>query len=375
MKISSVPIKYDALQNHPVTGSYGVIVTISRGNFPLPRDLSSLFPNHTLFEQLLKIKQSKKYIKQLTHCLLFGIALCVTINLSAQQLPTFINYTNNWSLLNPAAVSPDFLIDDYYRLSVQATYRQQWIGVEDAPQTQSLAATWMPENNPILLGGQLLNDNTGAIGLTGAYGQFAYRLQVNRRHFLSLGINAGLVQYRVKVSEINLLEKNDILAGQDGNRLFPDFGLGFFYQYDDWFYAGVSVPQTFGITNTFAATDNRKYQLTRARHYYAMAGANIYLNKEKTSYFALSSWAKYLPNAPFTIDINAKYYFQDIFWLGVGGGSANLAHLEVGFIIGNGIGYLDNRLMLGFGYDFALNSTAQLLGNTMEITMRYSIDY
>jgi len=325
----------------------------------------------------MKIKQLNIYIllfRQFVCCQLVGICLVFSITATAQQLPTFINYTNNWSLLNPAAVSPDFLVDDYYRMSVQATYRQQWVGLEDAPQTQSLAATWMPENNPILVGGQLLNDKTGAIGLTGAYGQFGYRLALNRKHFLSLGINAGLVQYRVKATEINLLEKNDILTAQDGNRLFPDFGLGLFYQYDDWLYAGVSVPQTFGITNTFAS-DNRKYQLTRARHYYAMAGANIYLNREKTSYFALSSWAKYLSNAPFTLDINAKYYFQDIFWLGVGGGSTELAHLEVGFIIGNGIGYLDGRLLLGFGYDFALSATSQLLGNTMEVTMRYSFDY
>ena len=248
------------------------------------------------------------------------------------------------------------------------------MGLEDAPQTQTIAATYMAESQPILLGGQLLNDKTGAIGLTGVYGQFAYRLQMNRKHFLSLGINAGLVQYRVKVSEIRLLETNDILSNQDGMRLFPDFGIGLFYQFDDKFYGGVSVPQTFGLTNTFG-TDNQRYQLTRARHFYALAGANFYVNEEKTSYFALSSWAKYLTNAPFTLDVNAKYFFQDVFWLGIGAGSTNLAHLEFGLIIGNGIGYLDGRLTIGFGYDFALNTQAQLLGNTMELSLRYSFEY
>ena len=299
--------------------------------------------------------------------------LIFTTSLFGQQLPTFINYTNNWSLLNPAAISPDFLADDYYRFSLQATYRQQWSGLEDAPQTQSISGTWVPENHPLIIGGQLINDKTGAIGLTGAYGQFGYRLQVGRNHFLSFGLNAGLVQYRVKVSEIKLLEENDILTAQDGIKLIPDFGLGFFYQYKDWFYAGISIPQAFGITNTFAS-DNRKYQLTRARHYYALSGVNFYLNKDKTSYFALTAWAKYLTNAPFTLDINAKYYFQDIFWLGLGSGTTDLAHLEVGFIIGNGIGYLDGRLSLGFGYDFALSTNTQLLGNTMELTVRYSFE-
>lgn len=305
------------------------------------------------------------------YLIVFLFSLWNIANLSAQQLPTFLNYTNNWSLLNPAAVSPDFIKDDYYRMSIQATCRQQWMGIEDAPKTQTLAATWMPERHPLILGAQLLNDNTGAIGLTGAYGQFAYRLNFNRKQYLSLGINAGLVQYRVKITEIRFLESNDILASQNSAQVYPDFGLGLFYQYDDWLYAGVSIPQTFGLTNTFRA-DNRNYQLTRARHYYAVVGSNIYLNKDKTSYFALSSWAKYLPNAPFTIDMNAKYYFQDIFWLGVGAGTTNLAHLEVGVIVGNGIGNLDSRLEVGFGYDYALSSQTQLLGNTVELTVRYS---
>lgn len=305
---------------------------------------------------------------------LFSLFLLLFINtLSAQQLPTFLNYTNNWSLLNPAAVSPDFLLNDYHRLTLQATYRQQWLGIEDAPKTQTIAATWMPENNPILIGGQLLNDNTGAIGLTGVYGQFAYRLRFNKDHYLSLGINAGLVQYRVKVTEIRFLESNDILASQNGVQLYPDFGLGLFYQYDDWLYAGFSIPQTFGLTNTFRA-DNRNYQLTRTRHYYALIGSNIYLNRDKTSYFALSSWAKYLPNAPFTLDANAKYYYQDTFWLGIGAGTTDLAHLEVGVIVGSGIGDINGRLNIGFGYDYALSTKAQLLGNTVEMTVRYSFE-
>ncbi|MEM6316503.1 MAG: type IX secretion system membrane protein PorP/SprF [Bacteroidota bacterium] len=311
----------------------------------------------------------KKVVKRAAFLLGICLYYCPIF---AQQLPTFLNYANNWNVLNPAAVSPDFMVDDYYRLSVQATYRQQWAGLEDAPETQTLSATFMSESHPILVGGQLLNDKTGAIGLTGAYGQFAYRLQLDRKHFLSGGLNLGLVQYRVNVTEIQLLEAGDILANQDGARLFPDFGLGLFYQYDDLLYAGFSIPQTFGLTNTFQA-QNRDYQLTRTRHYYAMTGANIYLNSDKTSYFAISSWLKYLSNAPLTVDFNAKYFFQDVFWLGLGGGTTDFAHLEAGVIIGNGIGYMDNRLTVGIGYDFALSAATQLLGNTVEVIVRYSI--
>ncbi len=304
---------------------------------------------------------------------LLSFFLLINTFLSAQPLPTFTNYNNNWSLLNPAAIAPDFLNDDYFRLSAQASYRQQWLGIEDAPKTQTLAFSWMPEDHPIIIGGQLLNDRTGAIGLTGVYGQFAYRVKLDRKHYLSLGLNAGLVQYRIKVTDIRFLDNNDILASKDGVRFYPDLGIGLFYQFDDWLYGGLSIPQTFGLTQTYEA-ENRKYQLIRSRHYYALVGTNWYLNREKTSFLSFSSWAKYLPNVPFTMDVNAKYYFQEVFWLGLGAGTAKIAHLEVGVIIGNGLGYLDGRLHIGFGYDYALQAQAQLLGNTIELTIRYSIN-
>ena len=304
---------------------------------------------------------------------LIFIFFLINTPIFAQQLPTFTNYANNWSLLNPAAVAPDFLLDDYYRLSIQAGYRQQWLGIEDAPKTQTLAFSWMPEDHPIIIGGQLINDNTGAIGLTGAYGQFAYRIKLDSKQHFAMGLDVGLVQYRAKVTEIRFLEKNDISASQDGVRLYPDFGIGIFYQLSNWLYGGLSVPQTFGLTHTFKA-ENRKYQLTRARHYYALAGANWYLNREKTTYLAFSTWAKYLPQAPFTLDFNTRYYFQEVFWLGLGIGTTKLAHLEVGVIVGNGLGYLDGRVHIGFGYDYALQTQAQLLGNTLELSVRYSIN-
>ncbi len=299
----------------------------------------------------------------------FSILFLATPLLS-QQLPTFLNYSNNWQLLNPAATNPDFLRDDYYTTALAANYRKQWSGIEAAPTTQSLLYSWMPESLQFHTGLQLLNDKTGVLGLSGVYGQFAYRIPFNRKHFLSIGLNAGLVQYRTKTSQVRLLDANDIL-GADANKIYPDFGLGIYYQYDDWFYAGVSVPQVFGLQTAFGA-GQQTYELTRLRHYYAQTRINWYQNRSKSSYFSLSAWGKYLPNVPLTFDANIRYYFQDIFWLGLGGSTAEIAHLEVGCIIGEGLGYLDGLMHVGFGYDYSLSAASNLLGNTLELSVRYS---
>lgn len=302
--------------------------------------------------------------------LLFFI-LASSIFLQAQQLPTFTNYNHNWPLLNPATVSTEYFRNDFIELSVQTTLRQQWAGLEDAPKTQTLAVNWIPENANYHTGLQVINDKTGAIGFTGAYAQFAYRIALNRASKISIGLNAGLVQYRAKVTQVRLQQSNDLVASSNGTRIYPDFGIGLFYQFKDQWYAGISIPQTFGLNTLFQA-DNREYGLERVRHYYALAGANWYFDANKTTFFSLSAWAKKVAAIPLTLDALLTYQFQDVFWLGLGGGSSKYTHLEVGVIIGNGLGYWNGLLHVGFGFDYALDAKAQLLGRTMELSMRYS---
>src|SRR5579862_2858224 len=97
-----------------------------------------------------------------------GIHLC-----QAQQDAQFSQYMFNGIYINPAYAG--------YReqLNVQGFFRDQWTGIPGAPQTQSIAVDAIANDNKVGLAFQLSNDQLGAQSNLGAYGSYAYRLQMN----------------------------------------------------------------------------------------------------------------------------------------------------------------------------------------------------
>ena len=205
--------------------------------------------------------------------LIFFIAGVST--LFAQQLPDYEFYRNNWMLLNPASFSENYLFNGSTH-TVGVTGRYQWIGLEEPPSTVGLQYQAVLEGLNIGLGGTLLNDQTGAIGTTGFYGTFSYQMPLKKRRgrvsqFLSFGLNAGMVQYRVNFSEITFAEANTASLPMDNQlQYYPDFGIGLFYYADKKFYLGLSMPQLLSLDQ-----QDRGFTVERRPHFYAMIGGYL----------------------------------------------------------------------------------------------------
>jgi len=112
----------------------------------------------------------------------------------------------------------------------------------------------------LMVGGYLVNDQTGPTGFTGAYGRFAGIISDDIEYSgLSIGLAVGAVQYRVNASDLFVRDPGDIVSMEDQSKIFPDVGVGvYFYRTieggalaDDLFYAGLSVPQVFGLNLDF----------------------------------------------------------------------------------------------------------------------------
>lgn len=297
----------------------------------------------------------------------------------AQQLSTYTLYRDNWNILNPAIVSNNY-INHEYNMSVGANYRYQWVDLEDAPNSQAVSFEFVPNGYNMITGGHLINDQTGLIGQTGIYGTFAYRLQFARRveQSLMFGINAGIVQYRAKLNGLELSNPNDPFAQAASEvQYFPDFGLGVFYHYADVFYAGISVPQTFGLNTSYRA-ENGDFNIQRTQHFYGIVGGYITLDVigDGTSYLEPTLWVKYVKNAPISLDANIRYQFSDVAWLGIGGNLAKTVHFEGGVVLGENVGWLDNgQMKVGFGFDRSFNTYAAFFGNAFELNVTYSWAY
>ena len=315
---------------------------------------------------------------------LFALLIVLALPLAAQQLSLFSVYRDQRQLLNPADISNNYLLNEM-NVSLGASYRNQWLGIEDSPRTQALSFEYISEDHNTIMGGHILNDQAGKLGQTGVYGRFAYRLDLSRRidQVLVFGLGAGLVQYRARLSEIAFAESED-LAMVDDNLIYPDFSLGAFYHYKDQFYAGISVPQVFGLRTVFRDTaDQRQIDIQRSPHLYGMVGGFIDVSwfGSSTSFIEPSLWLRYVPNSPLSANVNVRYQISDFYWLGVGGGvgwgaqfSSSL-RFETGFQLGEAVNIYNGQWKIGFAYDVPLSKYRSVFGNSFEVMLNYAWEY
>lgn len=231
----------------------------------------------------------------------------------------------------------------------------------------------------IMGGGYLLNDQTGPTGFTGLYGRIGGVLSDDPTYSgFAVGLSFGMVQYRVNTSEIRLREGNDILSGNDQNKLFPDVGLGVFgykqmesgFLDGDYVYGGVSIPQVAGLDLTFT-DENGEFSMKRQQHYYATVGLYKFFRNE--GFLEPSVWVKYTAGVPLNVDFNLRYQMAQNFWIGAGGATSKAMHVETGFLLGDNLGF-DNTLRIGYGFDYSFSSFGPYTGGAHEINLSYSLE-
>jgi len=286
----------------------------------------------------------------------------------AQQQTPFSLYRDAPTLLNPASEFQNHFRDDYFNVRVAAIYRQQWVGVEDAPQTQVISGDYFPEYKPFSFSGNIQNRKAGAIAQTSVYGTFRYQLKLNRNHKVNTGISVGLNQHRINAADIKFLDPGDVIhEGRSLTSITPDFNFGVLYKFKNRFYFGLSVPQIAGLSSKFKNEGN-DLTINNIQHFYVQAGAIFYTNKYESSFIELTTWARYVSGTPFASNFNFRYQYDDLFWVGVGSDTSLIAHLEAGLIIGR---FGDRRLQLGAGYDYPFQPDLVFLGNTFEVNLTW----
>jgi type IX secretion system PorP/SprF family membrane protein len=300
----------------------------------------------------------------------------------AQQLPLFTQYREYHSVLNPATVNSDYILNRY-NLSFGASLRTQWVGVARNPQTQILRGEYCFNKNndnfftPIV-GGYLMNDATGPTGFRGIYGRFAMiGTHDPREGGFSAGLNIGATQFHLNATEV-YFRQPDQLAQQDYQQMYPDIGLGVFgYKTfsgeKDILYGGLSVPQIFGFDLRFKGTD-KEFAVKRVPHFYGLLGFYKFLPFAEGTFVEPSVWIKYVPNVAVQLDFNTRYQMGEYIWLGVGYSTANTFHGEIGFLLGENIGWANNNCKIGYGYDHAFSTISPYFGTTHEINFTFTID-
>ncbi|MDB4264832.1 type IX secretion system membrane protein PorP/SprF [bacterium] len=240
--------------------------------------------------------------------------LCGTlslIGLQAQQLAQVSQYFSTGLLYNPAVAGSREGIPIY------SLIRRQWVHIEEAPVTQTIAGHGHVGQN-MGLGGVLFNDATGPSRLTGfsfstarhfnlSPTQKGTRSQEDNSVRLSLGLSAQLFQYQIDLDKVTFDIENDPVKDkvQDG-LLTPDMSFGALLYTKDYF-IGLSAPNLFQTKlDLYDIAELNENQLKR--QYLIMGQYKKML--DDNSGIIPSFLGKYLPGAPLQFDATIRYQYS-----------------------------------------------------------------
>ncbi|MEP1033149.1 type IX secretion system membrane protein PorP/SprF [Ekhidna sp.] len=278
--------------------------------------------------------------------------VCLLSFAQAQQQVMFTQYMFNGLVLNPAYAG------SHESISVTALSRIQWVGVEGAPNTQTLSIHSPVPGKNIGLGAFFVRDNIGVTTQNNFFLSYAYRIQMNRG-ILSFGLQGGFSDTQVSYDELGLSDAN--LTGTEGS-FKPNFGAGLYYR-TDRFYAGASVPYILrnGSENEANSlpTDIETEQI---QHYYFTSGAVFDLSplvKLKPSILV-----KAVSGAPLEFDFNANILLDEKLWFGVSYRSFDSIDLLLEL-------QLNEQFRLGYAYDITTSNLRKVNSGSHEIMLNY----
>lgn len=284
------------------------------------------------------------------------------INVSAQQDPEYTQYMYNMNVINPA-----YATGEQSMLNLGSLYRTQWVGAIGAPKTLTLFAH-MPVNKKVEMGFSLISDDIGdgAKKENNFFADFAYVLQFNNNHKLSLGLKAGLTSFETNFNGFQFESGNsatDFAFSENINQLFPNVGVGAFY-FTDNYYIGLSAPN-----------------LLSSKHIEERSGVNAFGNENVHAFltggyvFELSDSFKFKPafmskfvkGSPVALDVSANVLYNEKFELGAS------------YRFGDAVSALMNvqatkNIRIGYAYDYTISNLGQFNSGTHEIFILFNID-
>jgi len=270
---------------------------------------------------------------------------------NAQQLPHFSQYFFNDFVLNPAVAGSKPMFD------AKSNHRYQWVGITDAPRTYIFSLNGPLPNGKVGMGGYLFTDITGPTRRTGMQVSYAYHLKVTDDIKLSFGLSAGVLQFMVDGSKINLREENDIaLDNGVQSVILPDAGAGL-YLYSDKFWFSLAAPQMLPLKiqyfGNFPGTESKL-----ANHIFANGGYNFVVNDQIT--VAPSVMIKYVTPAPVQLEGTLRIIYEDMVWAGASYRTQDAISFLIGYTH-------QENLSIGFSYDVSTSNIKNYSSGTYEM--------
>ncbi len=304
-----------------------------------------------------------KYRKVKDFALFFLILWAITLNGQELNSPQLSQYLAD----NPFVLSPTYAgIGDHVKIRLNGL--AQWVGIKDAPRTQSLAAD-MRLGEKSGIGLFLYNDSNGYTKQQGARISFAHHLTLDRYEdeFLSFGISYNFNQFRLDVEEF-IDAGFDPGVTDDRSTSNHNFDVGLLYRKNS-FYFSVNASN---VINKDVYIFDPIYEPNKLRNFYAYTGYRYKKSRNSNMEIEPSLLYKiFESDGRSEADLNLKfrwYDFEDYYYAGV---TYRFLNDQIGrpLYIAPLAGLKKSNFYFGYSYQIILNEILGYSTGTHVVTI------
>jgi type IX secretion system PorP/SprF family membrane protein len=287
--------------------------------------------------------------------------------LAQETFPIYSDYlSDNVYLVHPSAAG----IGNCGK--IRFTYRQQWVGVEDAPSLQTLNFHTRLTDK-MAVGAILFNDENGYHSQQGFLATYAYHINFGREdamNQLSFGLSFMYSQNSINQTDF-IIPDPGISGGVESTGYYnADFGLGYHYM-DSFAYFTVKnlllTPRDL-VNNRFESDNLRRYLLT----------LGYYLGRGKSLQFEPSVMLQFIEYTGETFaDFNLKAYKnigeKSQIWAALSYRQNFDSNLESFKMITPIIGINHKRFMFSYTYSSQIGDIVLENGGSHQVTLGYNV--
>ncbi|MBT8317757.1 MAG: type IX secretion system membrane protein PorP/SprF [Lutibacter sp.] len=285
--------------------------------------------------------------------LILGVlALMSLTTVFGQQDPQYTQYMYNMNILNPAYAGSKGIP------SIGLLGRTQWVGVEGAPKTVTLAMH-APVGKAVGLGLSIIHDEIGPVKEDNVYADFSYTIFTSDEGRLAFGLKVGVTFMDVR--ELIMVDPDPLNIPI--NQTSPNFGAGIYYYTNKW-YLGLSAPNFLetkhlekegGIVST--ASEKMHYFLTSG--YVFDIADNLKLKP--------STMIKATEGAPLSVDLSLNLLVDERVELGLSHRFDDSISGMVGFQV-------NDDFRIGYAYDYTTSRFGDFNSGSHEIMLLFDFN-
>lgn len=286
--------------------------------------------------------------------------LLALISLLVFQISAFGQIESMYSLyrLNPMAInSAEAGLHD--SLSVLLINRQQWFGLEGAPNTLGFSANlkWKKQSG---LGLNIMRDEAGPVQVSSVGLDYAYHTRLNSEWSLAGGFRLGLANVSLNFDNLALVHVDDDIFEINQSTGFRfNTGWGIRLGNDKGTYFTLSQPRL--LKYDFGEKSGAYLDVP---YFYSSLGTQISLGKNVS--LLPSILFRLAKDVPVSYDINLLSQWKQKLDLGFSYRNKNAIGIIVGF-------HATSRIYLGYIYENPISALSQVKLQTHELALRFRV--